>query len=267
MRACLERPRTLVPTNPSIVGYDHLFAMTSVKNRTPTTSLPGLLSNFVSHFRRAIQQEMEAMRERRGSFEVVLTDGQRTVLDEPASGVAYTFRALSLDEKLVVGLECTLRTSDSEVLVRIDRIDGSDVTLWSERPVVLTDRRAVRDLSMVSGDKLLKVLEDRPHRFAVGGRDAVRQARRTFEPRNDQGHGSLDASQRAAVSSARTAIIVRVGTARHRRRRPSPTSSANCWHSGCGFSSCPRPMPHWIRRSRRSRRTLRWARRFTPGQW
>ena len=90
--------------------------MTSVKSQTPTTSLPGLLSNFVSHFRRAIQQEMEAMRERRGSFEVVLTDGQRTVLDEPASGVAYTFRALSLDEKLVVGLECTLRASGSEEL-------------------------------------------------------------------------------------------------------------------------------------------------------
>ena len=177
--------------------------MTSVKNRTTTTSLPGLLSNFVSHFRRAIQQEMEAMRERRGSFEVVLTDGQRTVPDEPASGVAYTFRALSLDEKLVVGLECTLRTSGSEELVRIDRIDGSDVTLWSERPLVLTDGRAVLVIyPWFLYDKLLKVLEEiDPHRFAVeramtlfGKLDA------TFEPRElIKEHTSLNASQRAAV--------------------------------------------------------------------
>ena len=58
------------------------------------------------------------MRERRGSFEVVLTDGQRTVRDEPEGGATYTFRALSLDEKLVAGLECTLRTSDAEHAVR-----------------------------------------------------------------------------------------------------------------------------------------------------
>jgi hypothetical protein len=191
------------PTNPSIVGYDQLFAMTSVKNRTHTTSLPGLLSSFVSHFRRAIQQEMEAMRERRGSFEVVLTDGQRAVLDEPASGVVYTFRALSLDEKLVAGLECTLRTSGSEELVRIDRIDGSEVTLWSERPVVLTDGHAVLVIyPWFLYDKLLKVLEEiDPHRFAVeramtlfGKLDA------TFEPSElIKEHVSLNASQRAAV--------------------------------------------------------------------
>jgi hypothetical protein len=41
------------------------------------------------------------MRERRGSFEVVLTDGERNVLDTPEGGASYTFRALSLDEKLV----------------------------------------------------------------------------------------------------------------------------------------------------------------------
>ena len=177
--------------------------MTSVKNRTRATPLPGLLSSFVSHFTRAIQQEMEAMRERRGSFEVVLTDGQRTVLDEPESGAAYTFRALSLDEKLVAGLECTLRTSDSEHLVRVDRIDGSEVTLWSERPVVLKDGHAVLVIyPWFLYEKLLKVLEEiDPHRFAVeramtlfGKLDA------TFEPRElIREHASLNASQRAAV--------------------------------------------------------------------
>src|SRR3954465_14469140 len=117
--------------------------MTSVKNAKRSTLPPGLLSRFVSYFSRAIRQEMEAMRERRGSFEVVLTDGQRNVLDEPEGGASYTFRALSLDEKLVAGLECTLRASDAEHLVRIDRIDGAAVTLGSERAIALEDGHAV----------------------------------------------------------------------------------------------------------------------------
>src|SRR5262249_10019882 len=155
--------------------------------QTHAAGLPELLSSFVSHFTRAIRQEMEAMRERRGSFEVVLTDGQPTARDEPETGAAYTFRALSLDEKLVAGLECTLRTSDAERLVRIDRSDGSEVTLWSERPVALTDGQAVLVIyPWFLYDKLLKVLEAiDPHRFAVeralalfGKRDA------TFEPRH-----------------------------------------------------------------------------------
>jgi hypothetical protein len=117
--------------------------MTSVKHGIRSTLLPGLLSSFVSHFTRAIGQEMESMRERRGSFEVVLTDDQRNVPDEPEGGASYTFRALSLDDKLVAGLECTLRTSDAERLVRIDRIDGAEVTLWSERSIALQDGHAV----------------------------------------------------------------------------------------------------------------------------
>src|SRR4029079_78598 len=107
--------------------------MTSVKNRTRAPLPPGLLASFIAHFTRAIRQEMEAMRERRGSFEVVLTDGRRNALDESGGGASYTFRALSLDDKLVTGLECTLRASGAEQLVRIDRIDGAEVTLRSER--------------------------------------------------------------------------------------------------------------------------------------
>ncbi len=143
------------------------------------------------------------MRERRGSFEVVLTDGQRTVLDEPEGGAAYTFRALSLDEKLVAGLECTLRTSDAEHLVRVDRIDGSDVTLRSERPVTLKDGHAVLVIyPWFLYERLLKVLEEiDPHRFAVeramtlfGKLDATSEPRELIRM-----HASLNASQRAAV--------------------------------------------------------------------
>jgi hypothetical protein len=146
---------------------------------------------------------MEAMRERHGSFEVVLTDGHRNVLDEAEGGASYTFRVLSLDEKLVAGLECTLRASDAEQLVRIERIDGADVTLSSERPIALRDGHAVLVIyPWFLYDRLLKALEEiDPHRFAVeramtlfGKLDA------TFEPRAlIRAHASLNASQRAAV--------------------------------------------------------------------
>src|ERR1700749_818342 len=106
--------------------------MSSVKSGGTSAPVPSLLASFVSHFTRAIRQEMEAMRERRGSFEVVLTDGQRHALDDAEAGAAYTFRALTPDEKLVAGLECTLRTPRAEHLVRLDRVDGAEVTLWSE---------------------------------------------------------------------------------------------------------------------------------------
>src|SRR3954468_25007487 len=114
------------------VDYDHVSKTTSVKDESRSTGLPGLLSSFVAHFTRAIRQEMAAMRDRRGSFEVALTDGRRHLADEPEGGASYTFKALSLDDKLVAGVECTLRASGVERLVRIDRIDGAEVTLWSE---------------------------------------------------------------------------------------------------------------------------------------
>ena len=109
------------------------------------------------------------MRERRGSFEVVLTGGQRNVLDGPEGGASYTFRALSLDEKLVAGLECTLRAADAEHVVRIDRIDGAEVTVWSERPVALEDGHGVLVIyPWFLYERLLKALEEiEPHRFAV----------------------------------------------------------------------------------------------------
>lgn len=185
------------------VGYDHGSTMTTVKDGTRSTLPPGLLSSFVSHFVRAIGREMEAMRERRGSFEVVLTDGQRNALAEPEDGASYTFKALSLDEKLVAGLECTLRTSDAEHLVRIDRIDGVEVTLWSERALALKDGHAVLVIyPWFLYERLLKALEEiDPHHFAVDrAMTLFGKLNPTFEPRAlTRVHASLNASQRAAV--------------------------------------------------------------------
>lgn len=142
------------------------------------------------------------MRERRGSFEVVLTDGQHNALDE-RDGASYTFKALPLDEKLVAGLECTLRTSDAEHLVRIDRIDGVEVTIWSERSLALRDGRAVLVIyPWFLYERLLKALEEiDPQHFAVDrAMTLFGKLNATFEPRGlARAHASLNASQRAAV--------------------------------------------------------------------
>jgi len=143
------------------------------------------------------------MRERRGSFEVVLTGGQRNVVDEPETGASYTFRAPSLDEKLVAGVECTLRTADAEHLVRIDGLDGNDVTLWSERVVALMDGNAVLVIyPWFLYERLLKALQEiDPHRFAVDrAMTLFGKHHATFERRElMRAHTSLNASQRAAV--------------------------------------------------------------------
>jgi hypothetical protein len=146
---------------------------------------------------------MEAMRERRGSFEVALTGGERLVVDESEADAFYTFRALSHDEKLVAGLECTLRTADAEHLVRIDRIDDADLTLRSEHIVALKDGNAVLVIyPWFLYERLLKALQEiDPHRFAVdramalfGKHDATFQRRGLIRP-----HASLNVSQRDAV--------------------------------------------------------------------
>ncbi len=177
--------------------------MTSAKDGTRGTVPPNLLPSFVSHFTRAIGQEMEAMRERRGSFEVPLTDGQRNVLHTPERGETYTFSALSRDEKLVAGIECTLRASGADRLVRIDHIDGDKVTVWSEYPVALDDGRAVLVIyPWFLYERLLKALEEiEPHRFAVERAMTLFGKRAaTFQPRPlNREHASLNASQRAAV--------------------------------------------------------------------
>src|SRR5436190_14335550 len=99
--------------------------MTSVENPAPASSLAEMLSSFVTHFTRAIRQEMDAMRERRGPFEIALIGGERIESDDAHGGGRFTYRVLSADEKLVAGVECTLRTLEAEHLVRVERFEGS----------------------------------------------------------------------------------------------------------------------------------------------
>src|SRR5262245_36181825 len=93
------------------------------------------LEVFISHFKRAIRQEMDAMRERKGTFEIFLTNGERMESSETTGGGQYIYRLSSNDDKLVAGIECTLRTMKGEYLVRVDRCDDLMVTLFSGRAV------------------------------------------------------------------------------------------------------------------------------------
>lgn len=94
-----------------------------------------LSANFIVHFHRAITQEMAAMRERMGSFEVYLAEGRSVEAEEEKEGVRYAFRLSSTDEKLVLGMECSLRIAGGESLVRVVELDGPTVTLWSAHEI------------------------------------------------------------------------------------------------------------------------------------
>src|SRR5215468_8899477 len=99
------------------------------------TAAAGILEVFISHFKRAIRQEMDAMRERKGTFEIFLTNGERMESSETPGGGQYIYRLSSNDEKLVAGIECTLRTMKGEYLVRVERCDDLMITLSAGRAV------------------------------------------------------------------------------------------------------------------------------------
>jgi hypothetical protein len=172
---------------------------------TPTVSptLTELLATFVSHFKRAIRQEMDVMRERKGSFDIAIAGGVVDESSEAAGGARYTYSVLAPNDKLVAGIECTLRTRGAEYLVRVERVDGSDVTLSSERTIDVGDGQGVLVIyPWFLYEKLLEVLDAiNPHEFAVeramalfGKRDAL-SARRELV----RAHDALNTSQLAAV--------------------------------------------------------------------
>src|SRR5262249_24881199 len=93
---------------------------------TPPAGIPEV---FNSHFKPAIRQEMDAMRERKGSFEIFLTNGEQIESGQ------YTYKLSSNDEKLIAGIECTLRTMKAEYLARVERCDDRTISLSSARAV------------------------------------------------------------------------------------------------------------------------------------
>ena len=146
---------------------------------------------------------MDSMRERRGSFEIGLTNGERNESNEARGGGNYSYRVASADEKLVAGVECTLRTPEAEHLVRVERFEGGSVMLWCERRIELAGGEATLIIyPWFLYEKLLKVLgEISLHRFSVeramtlfGKLKAASQHRELLRE-----HAALNASQRAAV--------------------------------------------------------------------
>src|SRR5689334_11377836 len=134
------------------------------------TPAAGILDVFISHFKRAIHQEMDAMRERKGTFEIFLTSGERMDSRETAGGGGrYIYKLSSDHEKLVAGIECTLRTMKGEYLVRVERCEDLTVTLSSDRAVETgTGEASLVIYPWFLYEKLLTVLgEIDPHRFPV----------------------------------------------------------------------------------------------------
>jgi hypothetical protein len=97
-----------------------------------------LLDRFIRSFQKAISVEMEAMRQRLGSFEVPLGHGRSLDPTEGETGRAYAFKVLQPNDKLMPHVECTLRYSEGEVLVTITELHQDEVTLRSDRPISLT---------------------------------------------------------------------------------------------------------------------------------
>lgn len=100
---------------------------------------PDLLARFIQSFQRAIGAEMDAMRASLGPFEVVLGTGRAAgVAEEDAARPhLYDFGLPGANDKLAVGLECSLRTEQSECLVTIIQLEPGALRLTSPTEIRL----------------------------------------------------------------------------------------------------------------------------------
>ena len=96
-----------------------------------------LLARFVRSFQQAIDEEMAAMRERLGSFEVLLGGGTTVSFDDQTRRGRYRFALGGNADKLMVGMECSLRIGGNEQLVAIESLQNAVVVLRSSARVTL----------------------------------------------------------------------------------------------------------------------------------
>ena len=90
--------------------------------------MAALLERFVDAFLKAIDAEMEAMRQRLGPFEVPLGAGRRLEGGEEGRRL-YRFAVLQGNDKLVPQSECDLRAGAQEHLVTVSELEGDQVVL------------------------------------------------------------------------------------------------------------------------------------------
>jgi len=91
-----------------------------------------LLERFITSFRKAVDAEMAAMRERLGPFEVGLAGGRRADGAERDSAYLSVFDVLTPNDKLVLHGECTFVGDGVETLVTVTALDDRTVTLEAE---------------------------------------------------------------------------------------------------------------------------------------
>ena len=103
-----------------------------------------LLEKFIASFKKAIAEEMAAMRQRLGPFEVELTNGR--FIEKKSDGLQlHTFDIVTPNDKLILHSECTFNGGDVEFLVTVVGLTNNSVTLEGEHllPCSATDARLV----------------------------------------------------------------------------------------------------------------------------
>ena len=87
-----------------------------------------LVRSFTQAFAKAIRLEMEAMRLHLGSFEVSLYSGEQL----PAVNEGrrrYSFKLTEKNDKLLAGIECSLRHGEGEALISVTDVTNSGLSL------------------------------------------------------------------------------------------------------------------------------------------
>jgi hypothetical protein len=102
-----------------------------------------LLARFVRTFQQAIREEMAAMRERLGSFEVPLRAGTELSFDAERGRGRYRFELAGAGDKLMAGMDCSLRVAGSEHLVSLESLERATLVLRASRRVATGDGEAV----------------------------------------------------------------------------------------------------------------------------
>jgi len=128
-----------------------------------------LLERFIHSFQKAIRAEMEAMRSRLGPFEVPLASALQpeAVESTPPSSDAedsrflYSFTLSLPNDKVVAGIECSLRGEREEHLVTVLQIDAQEVHLsCPEKLLFPTDSFTLVVYPWFLYEKLLLALDD-----------------------------------------------------------------------------------------------------------
>ncbi len=96
-----------------------------------------LLARFVRSFQRAIREEMAAMRERLGSFELPVRASAAIGHQDDAERPRYRFEIGGASDKLMAGMECALRIGGSEYLVSVVSLERTALVLRANRRVAL----------------------------------------------------------------------------------------------------------------------------------